>query len=272
MTRRRQAFNFSLPKIGESSQNAQDRFASNSDVTLVALSDGAGSSLYPRKWAEILVESFCSTPGNPIEAIQESYVDWLKPLQERWRQYYLEQLKMPNRKWWAGGSQFKNRGSATFLGLWLSPDPGDGAADGTSDGAADADAVSDAIEERRWQAIAVGDSCLFKWEREADRLLAFPLARSSEFKRTAKCFESLPEHASFPPQLEEGFYQDGDCFYLVTDALAKWILQEREREGGEWKKLFELEISEEFATLVERLREKKEIENDDTTMVAIRNL
>lgn len=248
----RQVSYFSLPKIGERAGSTQDRFASNAEATLVALADGAGSSLYPRKWAEILVESFCGAPENPIAAIQASYVDWLKPLQEQWRQYYLQQLQMPDRKWWMGGSQLKNRGSATFLGLWLSPH-------------------SDEPEGRRWQAIAVGDSCLFKWERADDRLLAFPLTRAEDFKRTAKCFESLPEHASFPPQLEAGCYGEEDCFFLATDALAKWILQDREREGGEWKTLLETEASEAFAATVERLRRDRAIENDDTTLVAIRN-
>lgn len=243
---------FSLPKIGELEKNIQDRFESSSDGSLVALADGAGSSLYPRKWAEILVKSFCKNQENPIEIIKQSYQEWLQPLQEEWRQYYLEKLSTPNRKWWQGGSQIKSHGSSTLIGLRL---------ENLENG-----------ENRQWQAVAVGDSCLFKLEQEKESFLVFPLKNSQEFKGTTRCFESLPEYKSFPPQFEEGSYEQGDIFLLATDALAQWLLADYENQGQEWKKIFELQEEEDFVKIIANLREQKLIKNDDTTVVIIKEL
>ncbi|MEO0947134.1 MAG: protein phosphatase 2C domain-containing protein [Cyanobacteria bacterium J06641_5] len=246
-------FCVSLPKIGESEQSIQDRYASNSSFSAIALADGAGSSLYPKKWAEILVEAFCKATGNPITALRESHLDWLSPLQEQWRQYYLERLQSPKRNWWEGGSQLKSHGSATFLGLWLPTMPA-------------------GVEEGYWQAVAVGDSCLFQWDCQGDRLQAFPLQASTSFRRTTQCFASLPDCHSFSPQFTEGLYVHGDRFLLATDALSKWILQNLEAQGEEWKDLFAIETREEFIAIVDRLRHTESIDNDDTTAIIVRNL
>ena len=253
MTIARQLSSFSLPKIGESAQSNQDRYASDATVSAIALSDGAGSSLYPKKWAEILVNAFCNDRDNPIEPIRDSHRDWLSPLQAQWREYYLERLRAPQRNWWEGGSQLKSHGSATFLGLWLPPMP-------------------IGIEGGCWQAVAVGDSCLFQWEHQSDRLRSFPLEASANFKRTTPCFASLPEHESATPQFAEGLYARGDRFLLATDALAKWILFDRERQGCRWKELFDLETDAEFSTTIASLRDAKAIGNDDTTAIVLRNL
>lgn len=242
---------FSLPKIGELERNIQDRYENSPDCSLVALADGASTSLYPQKWAEILVKSFChNVAENPIESIRRSHEEWLQPSQEIWRQYYLTKLQSPNRKWWQGGSEIKNRGSATFLGLRLQN--------------------LEHFAKSQWQAVAVGDTCLFKLERETSNLFAFPLTAAREFKGTALCFESLPEYASFPPQFITGWYECGDIFLLATDALAQWLLADYEAQGEEWKKMFQFENRADFAISIDKLRQQKLIKNDDTTLVLVR--
>ncbi|MBE9168623.1 protein phosphatase 2C domain-containing protein [Pleurocapsales cyanobacterium LEGE 06147] len=241
---------FSVPKIGEEQKNNQDRFESSSDGSLTALADGAGSSLYPSKWAEILVQSFCQDLGNPIARIQRSHQEWLKPAQEQWRQYYLAKLTNPNRKWWEVGSQIKDRGSATFIGLSLPTHPDS--------------------EAQKWQAVAIGDSCLFKLERNSENLFAFPLNNSGDFKTTTQCFESLPEYSSFSPQFIEGYCNWGDTFLLASDALAHWLLTDYENQSQEWQKIFELKKIEDFRQAIDRLRQNNLIKNDDTTAVLIK--
>lgn len=243
---------FSLPKIGEEPKNNQDRFETSSDGRLAALADGAGSSLYPSKWAEILVQFFCQDLNNPIASIRRSHQEWLKPAQEQWRQYYLAKLTNPNRKWWEVGSQIKDRGSATFIGLSLPTD---------------AD-----LEAQTWQAVAIGDSCLFKLEKNSENLFAFPLNNSGDFKTTTRCFESLPEYSSFSPQFIEGSCNCGDTFLLASDALARWLLTDYENQSQEWQKIFELEKIEDFQQTIEQLRQKNLIKNDDTTAVLIKVL
>lgn len=241
---------FSIPKIGELERNIQDRFENSPDGSLVALADGASASLYPQKWAEILVKSFCqSVVENPIESIQRSYEEWLQPSQEKWRQYYLTKLQSPNRKWWQGGSEIKNRGSATFLGLQLQN--------------------LKHFAKSQWQAVAVGDTCLFKLEQETGNLLTFPLTAAQEFKGTTFCFESLPEYSSFPPQFTAGWYEHGDIFLLATDALSQWLLADYEAQREDWKKMFQLQQQYDFECFINQLRQQKLIKNDDTTLVLI---
>jgi serine/threonine protein phosphatase PrpC len=243
---------FTLPKIGEEEQTIQDRFASNLDGSLVAIADGAGSSLYPSKWADILVTTFCQSSGDPIEKMKKSHEEWLKPLQEEWRQYYLAQVSDPNRKWWQGGSQIKDHGSATFIGLSLQHFKN--------------------LEEGRWQAAAIGDSCLFKLDNKTKRLQTFPIQSSQEFKSTTKCFRSLSEYPSFSPRFEEGEFEKGDIFLLATDAVAQGILVDYENKGQDWREFFVLQEKENFAKLIMRLRDRNLIKNDDTTIVLIRIL
>ena len=247
-----QIFAFSLPKIGETVNNIQDRFNISSDKSLIALADGAGSSLYPRKWAEVLVNYFCAEEEDAIAKLRASPQEWLKLPQAQWQEYYLARLTNPNRPWWQKGSQLKNRGSATFLGLNLLPN-GDRS---TS----------------KWQAVAVGDSCLFKLDRDNENLTAFPLNNSQDFTSTTPCFESLGEYPACLPLFQEGCYSQGDMFLLATDALAQWLLSDYEKRSPEWKKIFQLETMADFVGIIEGLRQKNLIKNDDTTAVLIKVL
>jgi len=240
---------FSLPKIGEAEKNIQDRLACNAEKGLAAIADGAGSSLYPGQWAEILVQAFCQDRGNPIDKVRKSPGRWLKPLQEEWRQYYLEKLRSPNRKWWQGGSSLKDRGSSTFLGLKLQH--------------------RENSSPNNWQAVAVGDSCLFKLEQETQQLISFPLQNSEDFKSVTPCFQSLPESASSRPHFQAGTYETGDRFLLSTDALSQWLLQDYENQGSDWKAVFELQTQADFVKFVRQLRKNKQIKNDDTTAILI---
>jgi hypothetical protein len=236
---------FSLPKIGEADSTNQDRFASSVDGSLIALADGAGSSLYPGQWAELLVKAFCQSADNPIAAIRQSEQEWLKLSQEQWRQYYLEKLQSPNRKWWQGGSQLKACGFSTFLGLRLDRAQG------------------------QWQAVAVGDSCLFKLEKQTNQLFVFPYKTAQAFKRTSQCFASLPEYPSFSPQFVEGQYQAGDIFLLATDALSHRLLSDYEQKGEDWQTWFGLTAGNDFSGAIANLRAKQMIQNDDVTMVLV---
>ncbi len=236
---------FSVPKMGEAESTNQDRLAHSADGCVSAISDGAGSSLYPGEWANILVDSFCRNPSLMLSNYQHSK-QWLSPLQEEWRQFYLDKLRSPSKKWWQGGSRTKSHGSATFLGLVLSDNNG-------------------------WSAIAVGDSCLFQYS-QGDSLLSFPLQASAEFKSTTSCFSSLPEYPSAIPVIKEGSYAVGDCFLLATDALSQCILAGQENQSMDWTQVLDVDSHEAFKDLIVRLRHRKQIKNDDTSLIRVQIL
>ena len=235
---------FSLPKIGEADSSNQDSCHCTSSGDRVALSDGAGSSLYPRQWADRLVTHFCQSPEHPIEPLETDYAAWLKPIQEAWRQYYLRKAQAPQRKWWEAGSATKDHASATFVGLCLAAG--------------------------RYDAIALGDSCLFHWQPAQQSLQSFPIQTAQAFKSTTPCFQSLPEYNHSPPTIHRGSYQQRDTFWLATDALAQWVLTDVGNSSIEWMVILDINDREQFRQLINRLRQEKRIKNDDTTLAIIR--
>jgi serine/threonine protein phosphatase PrpC len=245
---------FSLPKIGEAKSTNQDRYDRSQDGSLIALADGAGSSLYPGQWAEILVKSFCQATDNPIPAIQDCHHDWLTCPQAEWRRYYLDKLQAPNRKWWQGGSEQKACGFSTFLGLRLDRRQSK---------------TQDHHPKWSWQAVAIGDSCLFKLDVATQQLSVFPNHTAQTFKRTTQCFASLPEFDSFVPQFIEGECQAGDIFLLATDALSHWLLSDYEQQGDAWQQWFGIKTAKDFTRAVTQLRHQQLIQNDDTTLISL---
>lgn len=240
---------FSLPKVGEAASTNQDRLAVNPRDRQFALSDGAGSSLYPAEWARLLSESFCEGDPSVVLSPDAMMSQWLPPLQQSWRQFYLQKLQSPSQKWWQGGSTTKSHGAATLLGLVLT-----------------------SAVEKRWTAIAVGDSCLFQYRPQDQSLLSFPLKTAAAFKSTTACLASLPEYPSATPRMMTGGYEVGDYFVLATDALSQCILAQVEAKSWDWDALLPLDNAEAFQSVVMSLRQRRQLKNDDTSLIRIQIL
>ncbi|WP_218962120.1 hypothetical protein, partial [Tychonema bourrellyi] len=241
---------FTLPKVGEHENDIQDAFYYSSDRSIVAIADGASTSLWPREWANLLVEHFCDHNQDSIAKISEGWEEWLRPLQEEWRQHSLKIKKDSTIPWYAQGSREKDHGSATFVGLKFRPPNQAG--------------------ERIWEALAVGDSCLFQIKANSNELVTFPLKKSEQFTTVTNCFHSLPEYKSYPPVFTDGLYEEGDIFFLATDALAEWIIKDCEDRIYRWKNLLSVATQEEFSNFINQLRDDKLIKNDDTTLLRLK--
>ncbi|MBC6481069.1 MAG: hypothetical protein GDA56_28170 [Hormoscilla sp. GM7CHS1pb] len=240
---------FTLPKISEEEADIQDACCWNDDGSGVAIADGASTSLLPREWADILVKKFCHH-NERLTKIRDQWEEWLKPLQEEWGKQSIKLQKDPNVPWYVKGSRDKAYGSATFVGLRLNPTDREG--------------------RNIWEAIAVGDSCLFHFKAGINEMMAFPIENSKSFTSVTECFHSLPEYESSVPKYKSGFYEKGDIFLLATDALAQWILKDIEEEGNRRIKLISVNRPEEFRAFIEQLRHDNLINNDDTTMCRLK--
>jgi hypothetical protein len=241
---------FTMPKIGEQEIDIQDAYCHSRDCSIVAIADGASTSLLPREWANILVEHFCDHNQDLIDSIYERWEEWLGPIQQQWRQLYLKIKTDKALPWYAKGSKDKDHGSATFVGLKLLPPNQSG--------------------EKIWEALAVGDSCLFQINANLNKIVAFPLDKSEQFKTVTNCFHSLPEYRSYNPIFMDGVYDQGDIFLLATDALAEWIIKDYENPTHRWKELISVATQEEFIGFIDQLRRDRLIKNDDTTLVRIK--
>lgn len=135
-----------LPKIGNQESECEDVFrvrpAGEGSALRVAVSDGAGDSLFPERWATLLCDAFCNS-GN-------AFLTELSALRAAWL-FEAGREALP----WYAQARLDRGSAATFLGV----------------------EVSSAGE---WECLAVGDSILFQVRGE-ELVAAFPLSHADDF-------------------------------------------------------------------------------------------
>ncbi len=120
-----------------------------------------------------------------------------------------------------------------------------------------------------WSAVACGDSVMFH-VRSDELLQVFPPLRSEDFSNSPRLLgtpgEGLDRDAVMTA---DGEWHDGDCFYLMTDALACWYLTCYESKRDPWQGLLNLAFAHDptFDEWIAGLRERGEIRNDDCTLI-----
>jgi hypothetical protein len=237
---------YAVPKRGNRESEYEDAHKLAPERGRFAISDGASESWYAGVWARLMVNEYVVNPVNR----EDQWDRWLPPLRERWSRE-VGGRPVP----WYGVDKVREGAFATLLGL----DVGTAGAAG-----------------RRWQAVAVGDSCLFLI-RDGRLQEAFPVRRSEEFGNKPSLLGS-GAGAADGPEPPRGSHAGGECvpgdrIWLMTDALAQWFLQEVEGGGRPWeligRQLLRARPGEAFATWVEDLRDRAELRNDDVTLVTV---
>lgn len=233
---------YSVTKAGNQPEECEDAYANASDDTAhyFAVSDGATESSFSREWAKELVNDFVQRSLSSRAIVNADKInDWLLPLQRNWANW----LATQNLVWFA--KRKAEQGTfATLIGLMIQRD-------------------------RQWQAFAVGDSCLFV-VRNGTLQHSFPLSKSSELGYRPYLIATLrqTELPSVARYMSDTA-QLGDRFYIVTDALAGWILSSLEDRKNPWVQLDQIQSQDAFFDWVETLRDRREMVNDDTTMLLI---
>jgi hypothetical protein len=232
---------FRVPGRDHSLDECEDWAATDPALGRFAIADGASESAESGRWARLLVETFVhARPQQPWPA-------WLEPLQRQWADAVRRPAGAEPLPWFLEG-RYRHGAYATFLGL--------------------------IVEGPRWFALALGDSCLF--QVRGDRLeVAFPLNRSAQFDNNPWLVGSLTTPDE--PPLRQTRHLAGDCqagdrLLLMTDALSRWFLSAAEAGEQPWKMIDALfaQPDKTFAEWVNRLRNERQLRNDDTTLVSIR--
>jgi hypothetical protein len=247
-------FGFQVSKIGEMETDIQDAVKWSEDNLSIAIADGASTSVEPKKWADLLVDSFCRD-SNALWNGDSGWREWLYPIQQEWQKYRLEIVQNAQTPWFERTIRSHDVGSATFLGLQFDPD------------------------KKTYRAIAIGDCCLFHFHIEGDNniriIKKFPIEISTEFKTVTHCFNSTNKYNNYSPCTLPFFqYKDGDIFLLATDALADYIMSSLEEDEIKWQKLLFNDIEpnqENFKKITDNIRYKSgiKLKNDDTTLCLI---
>jgi len=213
-----------------------------------AIADGATEGVLNGNWANTLVRTFGTYADMEFQGfLEKSYKRW-----NRWKKRYLIQREKDNKPiQWYEEPGLQAGAFSTFLGLTLYD--------------------TDNLHVKKWKASAIGDTCLFHIHGN-DLVTRFPVNVSSDFTNHPMLLSSNPaKNMSISPKVLEGECWVDDTFFLMTDALACWFLQEYENGNQPWYALRDLKHDQkhDFEELIADLRDKKLMRNDDVTLVRI---
>ncbi len=254
---------FQAPKRGCSPEECEDNAwvspsgdrsgeVSEARIRLV-VADGASESLLAGRWAACLTRSFgrsgaltTSRQGfsRAYQAATEGwvrYVDWY--IRDR------EQRGVPIQ--WYEEPGLARGAFSTLITL----------------------EVKSAVTGGVWRAAALGDSCLFQVRDEALRV-SFPIEAACELSSYPPLLPSrLADNEALRQSLapNEGDWQPGDSFYVMTDALAGWFLAAVDSGGSPWGTLRDLGSTDviDFQTWIDLNRDNGCLRDDDVTLVRL---
>jgi hypothetical protein len=244
---------FWLPKAGNIPSEYEDAFwprkpyAQAPFPIRLAIGDGATEASFSALWARLLVKDYGLGRLSP-----GSLLGRLADLQSRWRRH----VGKKSLSWYAE-EKMRDGAFSSLLGLTIAEDT----------------LVHDS--ERRWEALAIGDSCLFQ-VRDEELVAGFPLDRTELFNNRPVLVSSVPcrnEYIGDALEVGNGHWEAGDVFYLMTDALACWFLKRWEVRGDPLSFLEEVHAQADFERLVNEQRADttddgaRMLKNDDVTLV-----
>ena len=284
---------FHVPKQGNAQDEYEDAFFPDgveheSPEFRCAVADGASESAFSGLWAQLLVRGF----GRRRLHLAHLRSLWERAIAGRPLPWFLEKKVHHGAFAALIGLSIRENGTATMSAGADGKDnePSVSAADWLpeADGGREAPQAQPAGPGWRtepglarpaeiagtWRAVAVGDCCLF--QVRADELVTVgPLCRSDQFDNApfllgSKSDEVLRrgvEHVS----LHGGPWTRRDRFYLVSDALAQWLLLRQEVGHPPWEMLRELGAPDTipFDELVLEMRSSHGLHNDDTTVLRV---
>ena len=242
----------SLPKAGNSKEEYEDAFWPEQQIDQsaktfrFAVADGATETSFSGLWAKMLVRAYCR--GNLAEKI---LFKSLPALQKRWLEC-VSKTPLP----WFAEEKLRSGAFSSIVGLTIKH--------GTSRNGKLA----------RWKALAIGDSCLFQ-VRGNKLITPFPFTDSEQFNSRPSLLSSNPiynEGILNSSMQKSGSLDEGDTFYLMTDALACWFLRAVESNQKPWEILRDFATSDEMASFsdwIANLRKAHLIRNDDVTLLRV---
>ena len=238
----------SLEENEDSSYTMSDKPSKEDGIYCYAVTDGATESSFAKEWAWKLAQAYCK--GKLCD--KDVFTTYLQKIQENWQQNIdTKENSLP----WYALEKAQSGAFSSLIGLKI-------------------------YNQGTWEAIAVGDSCLFQIRQ--DQLIAkFPIEYSTEFNNRPFLISSLNSKNSQLAQntkFLENQWEVGDSFYLMSDAIACWFLQQDELGKKPWKRIGiagedkrqERKMKELFLqNIIDELRANKQIRNDDVTLIII---
>ncbi len=243
---------FSLPKAGNSKEEYEDAFwpeqqiDQSAEAFSFAVADGATETSFSGLWAKMLVRAYCRG-----KLVDKRLFKSLPNLQRRWLEH-VSKTPLP----WFAEEKLRSGAFSSIVGLTIMH------ITSRHEGVA------------RWNALAIGDSCLFQ-VRGKNLITSFPFTNSEQFNSRPSLLSSNPiynEEILNSSMQKSGSLVHEDTFYLMTDALACWFLRGVESNQRPWEILRDFATSEEtapFSDWIANLRKAHLIRNDDVTLLRV---
>jgi serine/threonine protein phosphatase PrpC len=199
-----------------------------------AVADGATETSFSGLWAKILVDAFVEEDLSTIDQLR------MKDLSLKWREEIALLTKDKPLSWYA--EEKLERGAfSSLMGLHIK-------ADG------------------QWEAAWVGDSCLFQLRPPSYRK-SYPYTEPDEFNNhPALISTNALDNSKISASTVRGKWREGDCFLLMTDALAHYFLSDKSLRSKLLPSLLNQELFEE---IIHTARAAKLCRNDDVTLLKV---
>jgi hypothetical protein len=247
----------SVHKQLEAPGDCQDACGKNPERGRYAIADGVTRSFFPDEWAKLLVEHFCydGIDSNVKLFETKDWQKWLAGIQPKWLDKV--QARVKDHTGLVHGHLHnslaaREPAASTFVGVEFDTEHG----------------------EAQWQALIVGDSCLLMCH--GGHIKSFPIEHSADFNHHPGHFGSYPAaDNSCDATFHGGTIEPGDVMILATDAMAKWLIGQYERDQGQWPtlltKLRQLERWRDLWQFVEEKRNDRQcpLDDDDTTLIVL---
>jgi len=255
---------FLVPKDGNNADQCEDALVALPPAErdepiigafLAVVCDGASESLLARDWAQQLAEHLADridrrpgtvrSPQAAAAAIAEAARGW-----KSWLAAYIERRENGGKPLaWYEQPGLERGAYATALAVSVLPDE----------------------HCWRWNAAALGDTCLFH-VRNDQLLQSFPITDPAEFGVTPALAGSRNDDAALLARhiaVAAGDCDSGDVLFLATDALAAWFLTETVAGKQPWNTLREFAGQEasEFQDFITLQRAAGDMRNDDVAFV-----
>ena len=232
---------FSLQKGSEEAKINQDAFAISSDERIFTIADGVSGAPFSQIWSNKVVEKFIEKPfGSDLN--EQKLKDWLEDIRKEW------ESEIDQRK---SSKMILHRakevgGSTTFLGMIIQEMK---------------------KKYQKLQLFGIGDTNMFLIRNKRIKY-SFPVTSVESFTDQTIGLCSIDNASQKIPELKEFNAKRGDIVILATDALAKWIFKSANLGQSPWNKI--LKNKNDIANFIDRLRDAKKIDDDDTTCIIIR--
>ncbi|NUT97445.1 MAG: hypothetical protein HOY78_36025 [Saccharothrix sp.] len=237
------------PKRGNTERECEDsgRVRHTGGSVVAAVADGASESLLAGEWADLLTASL-------LDATLDVFRD---------ADRFAVALVDAGRAWrpWLDDYVAEREADGRPIAWYEQP---------KLDRGPHATVLAARFADGRWDAAALGDSCLFQ-VRDNRLECAFPLTSPQEFDNSPPLVNAFTRDTALLARhvrTASGRTEPGDAFFLCTDAVAEWFLRETGRGGRPWRVLQGFATDHDgFAAWLDEVRGEGLMRNDDVTVV-----